>query len=866
MSEISKREDLQDLIAENDTGARDPIGIGKVIIFCLALCWPLYQLYMASPLPIMTGFGLIDDSQQRSIHLAFALILGFLIFPAFRHSPRNHIPLIDWLWGLAAIACSLYILVFYYDIVEGAGGIRRMDETIISILGLCLLLELTRRVLGFSLVIVATIFTLYVFVGPYLPEIISHRGFSLNRYVDHMWLTTEGVFGLPLGVSNSFIFLFVLFGALLDKAGAGNFFIKLSFSMLGHLRGGPAKAAVVSSGLTGLISGSAIANVVTTGTFTIPLMKRIGFSGEKAGAIEVSSSINGQIMPPVMGAAAFLMTEFVGITYYEVVIHAFTPAIISYIGLYYIVHLEAVKANMPVLSKITETSFLQKTFTFLLGFGALVVISGIVYGIAFILKMFGSGFVPIASAGVILVVAYIFLIRLAARYPELEIDDPNSPLVNIPELKPTLMAGLYYSLPIGVLIWSLMIERLSPGLSVSWAILVMIAIMLTQKPMLAYFRKKQGENANATLKDGLDDLIEGFIAGSRNMVGIAIAMAAAGIIVGVVSLTGLGLLMTEIIDAVSDGNVMIMLLFTALMCVILGMGLPTTANYIVVATVMAQPLVTLAAQNGLVIPLFAVHLFVFYFGLMSGTTPPVAVDAFAGAAVARSDPMKTCVQAFYYSLRTAILPFIFVFNPQILLIGVDSFWNGLLIIGCSTLAMLMFAAATQGFLLTHNRKWESIALIVIVLSLLRPGFWLDQVEAPYQVRDPSQILEVAQSAEKDALLRLVVEGENFSGDLERKIIAMSLGDKIENGEDRLYQNIGIALRKEQDQLIIDDVSFNSPAQGWGIDVDWKILELHEPNQRMAKEWFYIPPLLLLGIIMLLQIRRKKQEIGNLKDV
>ncbi|WP_405117461.1 TRAP transporter fused permease subunit [Phaeobacter sp. BS23] len=323
MTDKTHQEELDDLIAENDTGARDPSGLAKKIVLGVALLWPLYQLYMASPLPFVTGFGLIDDSQQRAIHLAFALFLGFMTFPAYVNAPRSYIPAYDWIFGILAACCSLYILVFYRDVVNNAGGIRTSAETFVSIAGMILVMEITRRVLGISLVIVATVFSIYVFVGPMLPELISHRGFSLNRYVDHMFLTTEGVFGLPLGVSNSFIFLFVLFGALLDKGGAGNFFIKLSFSMLGHLRGGPAKAAVVSSGLTGLISGSAIANVVTTGTFTIPLMKRIGFSGEKAGAIEVSSSINGQIMPPVMGAAAFLMTEFVGITYFEVVVHAF---------------------------------------------------------------------------------------------------------------------------------------------------------------------------------------------------------------------------------------------------------------------------------------------------------------------------------------------------------------------------------------------------------------------------------------------------------------------------------------------------------------------------------------------------------------
>ncbi len=864
MTDKTHQEELDDLIAENDTGARDPSGLARKVVLGVALLWPVYQLYMASPLPFVTGIGLIDDSQQRAIHLAFALFLGFLTFPAFLSAPRKYIPLYDWIFAVLAAGCSLYILIFYRDVVENAGGIRTPVETIVSVLGIALVLEITRRVLGLSLVIVAAVFSAYVFIGPMLPELISHRGFSLNRYVDHMWLTTEGVFGLPLGVSNSFIFLFVLFGALLDKGGAGNFFIKLSFSMLGHLRGGPAKAAVVSSGLTGLISGSAIANVVTTGTFTIPLMKRIGFSGEKAGAIEVSSSINGQIMPPVMGAAAFLMTEFVGITYFEVVVHAFVPAIVSYIGLFYIVHLEAVKANMPVLAKVQESTLLQSLGRFLFGFGAVALVAGIVYAVATGLGMVAGAYATLL-AGVLMVGLYLWLLKIAARYPELEIDDPNAPLVEIPQLKPTLMAGLHFALPIGVLIWCLMIQRLSPGLAVSWAIVVMVAIMLTQKPLMARFRGEATGGVGERFQEGFHDLIEGFIAGSRNMVGIAVAMGAAGIIVGVVSLTGLGLLMTEIINAVSGGNVMIMLLFTAIMCVVLGMGLPTTANYIVVASVMAQPLVTLAAQNGLIIPLFAVHLFVFYFGLMSGTTPPVAVDSFAGAAVARSDPMKTCIQAFYYSLRTAILPFIFVFNPELLLIGVENWWSAGLIIISSTVAMCMFAAATQGYFLVKSHKLESALLIVIALSLLRPGFWLDMVQPPFQSVEPATIFEVVETSEPGAQIQMFMEGENFSGDMIQRVVAIPLGDAGASGEDRLLEATGMEMRFDPDGVYVDNVAFDSPAQKWGVDFDWKVLELNKPNARIDKEWFYIPVYIILGLLVLWQLSRRRKQ-GELVNV
>ncbi len=856
MTDTSNRAELDDLISEHDTGARDPSGVVRRIVLGVALLWPLFQLYIASPLPFVTGFGLIDDSQQRAIHLAFALFLGFMLFPAFSSSPRKYIPLYDWVLAIAAAGCSLYILVFFQDVVENAGGKRTPAEMITALLGIALVLEITRRVLGLSLIIVAVVFSAYVFVGPMLPDLVSHRGFSLNRYVDHMWLTTEGVFGLPLGVSNSFIFLFVLFGALLDKGGAGNFFIKLSFSLLGHLRGGPAKAAVVSSGMTGLISGSAIANVVTTGTFTIPLMKRIGFSGEKAGAIEVSSSINGQIMPPVMGAAAFLMTEFVGISYFEVVLHAFVPAIVSYIGLFYIVHLEAVKANMPILAKVRESTLLQSLGRFLFGFGIVALIAGLVYGVATVIGAVAGAYAATVAGGA-MVGLYLWLLRIAARYPELEIDDPNDPLIEIPKLKPTLMAGLHFALPIGVLIWCLMVQRLSPGLAVSWAIVVMTAIILTQKPLLAWFRGDL--SGMGKLWEGAWDLFEGFVAGSRNMVGIAVAMGAAGIIVGVVSLTGLGLLMTEVINVVSGGNVMLMLVFTAVMCVVLGMGLPTTANYIVVASVMAQPLVTLAAQNGMIIPLFAVHLFVFYFGLMSGTTPPVAVDSFAGAAVARSDPMKTSIQAFYYSLRTAILPFIFVFNPEMLLLGIDSWPNAVLIILSSTVAMCVFAAATQGFFLVKSYKLESALLVVVALSLLRPGFWLDVVQPPFRAVDPATIHEVVKNAQPNAQIQMLMTGENFSGDMIERMVAIPLGQPGADGKARLLAATGLSLRFDPDGVYVDDVAFNSPAQKWGVDFDWKILMFNAPTTRISKNWFYIPVYAVLAILMFWQLSRRRKQ-------
>ncbi|MEM9683769.1 MAG: TRAP transporter fused permease subunit, partial [Pseudomonadota bacterium] len=310
--------DLDELVASADTGGRNPGPIATKVIFGVALAWSLFQLWFASPLPFAIGIGVFNDTEARSIHLAFAIFLAYLAYPAFKNSPRDHIPALDIVFAIVGAIAALYLFIFYREISDRVGAPITQDF-VVAIIGMLLLLEATRRALGPALMIVAIVFLVYTFLGPYMPSIIAHKGNSLSEVVNHQWITTEGVFGIALGVSTSFVFLFVLFGSLLDKAGAGNYFIQVAFSLMGHMRGGPAKAAVVASGMTGLISGSSIANVVTTGTFTIPLMKRVGFTAEKSGAVEVASSVNGQIMPPVMGAAAFLMVEYVGIPYFDVV-------------------------------------------------------------------------------------------------------------------------------------------------------------------------------------------------------------------------------------------------------------------------------------------------------------------------------------------------------------------------------------------------------------------------------------------------------------------------------------------------------------------------------------------------------------------
>ncbi|WP_286902789.1 TRAP transporter permease [Vreelandella sedimenti] len=842
--------DLEDMVASSDTGARKPAGMPGKLLVSIAAAWSLFQLWIASPVPFVLGFGVFSATEARSIHLAFALFLAYMAYPALKRSPRDRVPIQDWVLAAAAAFCGAYMFMFYEQLSQRPGA-PILQDVIIGIAGILLLLEATRRALGPPLMIVASVFLLYSLAGPWMPGILSHGGVSLFGLINHQWLTTQGVFGIALGVSTSFVFLFVLFGALLDKAGAGNYFIKVAFSLLGHYRGGPAKAAVVASAMTGLISGSSIANVVTTGTFTVPMMKRVGFSAEKAGAVEVASSVNGQIMPPVMGAAAFLMVEYVGISYVEVIKHAFLPALISYIALVYIVHLEALKANMKGLqSSNPPKPLVNKVIGFL---GGLLLMMGtalaVYYGLGWLKPVLGDATPWVVAVG--LTVIYIALLKLAAGYPELELDDPNQPIFTLPQTKPTVLVGLQYILPVIVLVWCLMVERLSPGLSAFWATVFMIFIIITQRPITSIFRGRS--DMRADLREGAMDLWSGLVTGARNMIGIGIATATAGIIVGAVSQTGVGLVLAEVVETLAMGNLMLILLLTAVLSLILGMGLPTTANYIVVSALLAPVIVNLGAENGLLVPLIAVHLFVFYFGIMADVTPPVGLASFAAAAVSGGDPIRTGFQAFYYSLRTAALPFLFIFNTDLLLIDV-TFLQGVLIFVVSTIAMLIFAAATQGFMITRNRWYESIVLLLIAFTLFRPGFWMDMIHDPYESIPPAQFVEALGDVDEDSTLRLQIAGLDDYGDPMTTYMTLPVPEG-ETGQERL-DNLGMELFIEGGTATVDMVTYGSQAAELGFDFDQEIIEVLAPVDRWTKELMWIPAFLVFGLIVLMQRRRR----------
>ncbi|KIZ33095.1 TRAP transporter permease [Stutzerimonas stutzeri] len=847
-----KQLSTEELIAQ-DVGARLPEGPMAAVIAGLALLWSLFQLWIASPLPFVLGFGVLNDTETRSIHLAFALLLAFLAYPAFKRSPRDRVPLFDIALGLIAASTAAYLFIVYEQLAQRPGNLTTMD-LITACLGIPLLLEATRRALGPPLAIIALVFLVYSVAGPWMPGLLAHRGVSFTALANHQWITTEGVFGIALGVSTSFVFLFVLFGALLERAGAGHYFIQLAFSMLGHFRGGPAKAAVVASGMTGLISGSSIANVVTTGTFTIPMMKRTGFSAEKAGAVEVASSVNGQIMPPVMGAAAFLMVEYVGIPYVEVIKHAFLPALISYIALVYIVHLESLKLGLTALPRANVAKpWMQRLIGFAFGAALISGLSlGVYYGLGWLKPALGDS--ALWVIGALLALVYLGLLKIAASNPPLPHEDPDAPLEQLPETRPVLLSGLHFLLPVVVLVWCLMIERLSPGLSAFWGSVMLVIILLTQRPLLSMLRKDEAHE-HGTFMDGVVDLREGLIAGARNMIGIGIATAAAGIIVGAVSQTGVGLVLADLVELLSMGNLLLMLLLTAFLSLILGMGLPTTANYIVVSSLLAPVIVALGQQNGLIVPLIAVHLFVFYFGIMADVTPPVGLASFAAAAVSKGDPIKTGITAFYYSLRTAALPFLFIFNTDLLLIDVD-FWHGVLIFVVATIAMLIFAAGTQGYFLVRSRWYESLLLLLVAFTLFRPGFWMDIIHDPYRDIEPAALVETLERVEEDSQLRLRVLGEDDVGDPREFVALLAIPDG-ESGEEKL-EKIGLMTYEDDGKVLIDSVTFGSPAAEAGLEFDQQILRVRAPTDRWPKEFMWIPGFLLFGLIVWMQRRRQRR--------
>jgi TRAP transporter 4TM/12TM fusion protein len=857
-SEKLSTDELDQLVKEADLGGREPAGMVGLGLALLAGLWSIFQVWYASPLPFTFGFGILNDTEARAVHLSFAVFLSFCAFPALKTSSRQVIPWTDWLLALIGAFCAAYLFLFYNELATRPGSPTRMD-IVVGATGVVIMLEATRRAMGFGMLVTTGLFMAFVFLGPYMPEVVQHRGASLSRFISHMWLTTEGVYGVALGVSVQFIFLFVLFGTLLDIAGAGNYMLQVSLATLGHLRGGPAKVAVVSSALNGIVSGSSVSNVVSGGIFTIPLMKRTGYSGVKAGAIEAASSINGQIMPPVMGAAAFLMVEYVGIPYAEIIKHAALPAIISYVALFYIVHLEALKYDLQPLVREREPTWRERAMGWVMGLSGTAAVCAVIYYLIAVVQWLAGPWTSWALAGVCLL-AYVALMAYSSRYPDIPIDDPLATDVKLPLPWPTVRAGLHFFIPIVVLLWALMVEELSPALSAFWATATTMVMVVLQPLMLSIFRPLKGaaRSLARSLLHGFADLWKGLVLGARNMIGIGVACASAGLIVGVITLTGMGLMMTDFVELVSAGNVLVMLILTAFICLLIGAGVPTTANYILVATLMAPVIVELGARSGLVIPLIAVHLFVFYFGILADVTPPVGLASYAAAAISGDDPNATGWQATWYSLRTTVLPFVFIFNPQLLLIGVGSWIEFVAVCVSGIVASLLFAAATMKWFRTRC-TWPEVAILLASTFLFfRPDWVVDQFSPKYISAPASAVYTQADKLQEDEWLVVGIAGETLDGKPQTKTVAIPMG-KGESGRERL-RDAGVTLVQLGSDFEVASVKFGSRARKLGLEQGYKITELRLPNpDRPSQHWVFLPAGLLALLVWRWQGRRVRSK-------
>jgi len=657
-------------------------GLMAKVISAIAITFTCFQLYTAL-------FGVLDAMLQRAVHLAFGMALIFLLYPTSKKWSKDRLHPLDL--GLAVLGAitPMYIIANYGQLVLRAGTATTMDM-IVGVVGILLVLEAARRIVGLPIVIIAGVFIAYAFAGPWLPGQLAHRGVDVGDLVQHLYFTTEGVFGIPLGVSSTFIFLFILFGAYLEKTGLGQYFIDLANSIAGRSAGGPAKVAVLSSGLMGTVSGSSVANVVGTGSFTIPMMKRLGYKPEFAGAVEATASTGGQLMPPIMGAAAFLMSEMTGIPYVRIIGAAVIPALLYYFGVWAGVHFEAKKLGLRGMTK-EELPNLKEIF---FGRGYLMIpLVGIVW-------LLVTGYTPMLAA------FYAIVLSIAAAvlgwWAPLPI---GGMLVVFAIMKPIFKVGPYGA--DGALRYLTQMTPLG-ALAVLGAILLGFAI-LKKKPNI-----------------GFKEIVGGLESGARGAIGVLAATACAGIIIGVVTKTGLGLKLGSVLVSLANGNLILTLFFTMITSIILGMGVPTTANYIITSTIAAPAIIMLLRMKFPELPIDSIsivlpaHMFAFYFGIIADVTPPVALAAFAGAGIAKANPMKTGLAASKLAIAAFLVPYIFVMNPMMLMIDV-TFWSGLLMVATSMLGIIGVSSGIMGYLLCRSLWWERILMAAGGVLMIDPG-------------------------------------------------------------------------------------------------------------------------------------------------
>jgi TRAP transporter 4TM/12TM fusion protein len=636
--------DLSNLVDEGRV--RTPGKVAALIIFIIGILWSLFHFYTA-------GSGLLTATLQRSAHLSVGLALCFLYYPLSKKddSAYNRLPFYDIVLAFAGFVSIFYVFVYYRDLAMRVGAPTTTD-LVMGGFAVLLIILAAQRAFGLVLPIVTMVFLSYPFIGPYLPGIIGHGGYRLVRVINDLYITNTGIFGIPIGVTSTFVFAFVLFGAFFQVSGAGLYIVRLAFATLGRFKGGPAKAAVMASGFMGSIIGSSVANTVVTGSITIPVMKRTGFTAEVAGGVETAASTDGQFLPPIMGAAAFVMAEFTGIPYWQICISAALPAVISYFALLVIVHLQAAKTGMTGMDK-----------------------------------------------------------------------------KDIPPFLTTFVRGIFYWIPICVLVYYLIIARMTPIAAGYFAIISVLAIMVVMRIIrFAGDLKEDNVSRNTLLFSHLKGLWSDFLSGldsaAKSMSGIAVACACAGIIVGVVTMTGLGQSMILLLSALAGDNLLILLLISAGISIILGLGLPTTAKYVVMASLVAPAILTIAPQ----VSVMAVHLFILYYAILADDTPPVGVAAYAAAAIARSDPIKTGLLGFKFDLGAFLLPFMFIYNPEFLLI--DTTWyKAVLVAATSLFGIYCFSAVIQRWLFTRMKVWEQVILLGVAISMIWPTWYTDVLGA-----------------------------------------------------------------------------------------------------------------------------------------
>ncbi|MFU8793991.1 MAG: TRAP transporter permease [Dethiobacteria bacterium] len=636
--------DLSDIVDEGRV--RNPGGTMAVIIFIVGVLWSLFHFYTA-------GSGLLTATLQRSAHLSVGLALCFMYYPLNKKDDDAYkrLPFYDIILALAGFASIFYVFYFYRDLAMRVGAPTTTD-LIMGGLAVVLIILAAHRAFGFVLPIVTMVFLSYPFIGPYLPGIIGHGGYRIVRVINDLYITNTGIFGIPIGVTSTFVFAFVLFGSFFQTSGAGLYIVRLAFATLGRFKGGPAKAAVMASGFMGSIIGSSVANTVVTGSITIPVMKNTGFTPEVAGGVETAASTDGQFLPPIMGAAAFVMSEFTGIPYWQIAIAAALPAVISYFALLVIVHLQAAKTGMVGMDK-----------------------------------------------------------------------------KDIPPFLSTFVRGIFYWIPICVLIYYLIIARMTPIAAGYFAILSVLAIMVIMRVIKLISDLKAeavtpADGIITNIKGLWSDFLEGLESAAKSMSGIAVACACAGIIVGIVTMTGLGQSMILLLSALAGDNLLILLLISAGISIILGLGLPTTAKYVVMASLVAPAILVIAPD----ISVIAVHLFILYYAILADDTPPVGVAAYAAAAIARSDPIKTGLLGFKFDLGAFLLPFMFIYNPEFLLI--DTTWyKALLVAATSLFGIYCFSAVIQRWLFTRMKIWEQVVLLGVALSMIWPTWYTDIIGA-----------------------------------------------------------------------------------------------------------------------------------------